>query len=83
MLRVGSGFPGAWLWSAPELHRGGGYYCVHIAACALCLSLDGSICPPGSVAPGRNRKRRSPVFPPRGGGEKRIAGNEGKDVSGE
>ena len=27
------------------MHRGGGYYCVHIAAGALCLSLDGSICP--------------------------------------
>ena len=33
-------------WSAPELHQGGGYYCAHIAAGALCLSLDGSIFPP-------------------------------------
>ena len=31
------------------MHRGGGYYCVHIAACALCLSLDGSIYSPKEV----------------------------------
>lgn len=43
------------VWSAPELHRGGGYYCVHIAADALCLSLDGSMGPGGQKQEANNR----------------------------
>lgn len=45
------------------MHRGGGYYCVHIAACALFLSLDGSVCPRQGVgAPSRGSKKGGPLY---------------------
>ena len=33
------------VWSAPELHRGGGCLVRAYSRVALCLSLDGSVCP--------------------------------------
>ena len=50
------------------MHRGGGYYCVHIAACALCLSLDGSIYSPKEVG-GRPSKGECKK---KGGREKKM-----------